>query len=223
MAEIELQRKNRSPFGWILVVLILAAGVWAVAEIVGPDEAAIDDAEMGAEVAPPLTEPAPAAGDAAPGEAPATSASIDQFLTEARGFAAADMGRQHETTATALQHLVPALIAIAPPDAGTSMDTELRELRQAATRIGETPWSADTHANEVREAFIAAADLMRRTTDGIADAPAEVSDQVDSVRQAAEALAADRPLLEQRDAVARFFDSAAAAVAAMRASAPMAG
>ncbi len=68
----------------------------------------------------------------------------------------------------------------------------------------DTP-GATTHADLVRAAFIAAAEAMATLHEGRYQ---ERSSQVSSLRQTAETLNPETPLLQQRDVVTRFFNEA---------------
>lgn len=66
MADIDVERKGPSIWPWIIGLLVLALIVWAVAEMLGPDEAEFAETERVETV-----EPVPPAATPRPGTEPA--------------------------------------------------------------------------------------------------------------------------------------------------------
>lgn len=123
--------------------------------------------------------------------ADSAAAAFDRWMAMA-----SQPGMEHEYTANGLRGVADVLEA---RSAGTTGDIAARvtELRQAADAIQQDP-TATTHALRVREAFIATAGAFRQLTDSAITAP---------MMDAATGVSPDQPLLEQTDAVRRFFQA----------------
>lgn len=204
MADIDLQRKKRSWWPFIIGALALILVIWGIAELMEDDApVAIDD--------PALVEPAP--GPAAEmgveePAAPGAAAAIADFRTQCvETTDDQDMGLQHEWTVGCLESLATAMDASIRADTVGSviLEERLTTLRQRAADVREADPSATTHAATVTEAFDAAAELVATYQDerGTADA-----NYAEDLRQAADRLDSDQLLLEQRDAVHAFFREA---------------
>jgi len=216
MAEIDIQRKRPTAWPWIVATLVLALAVWGIAEWFDPDEPEIADVTLEEDVTPPAelqrSEPAPPSEDA--------RSLVAGYALYARDFATAEMGRQHEYVAGGVRRLATALDAVVQERRldGVDVQRRLAAFHEAASQIQESEWTAQMHADEVKEAFISATDLLERMMADGAQADEAARIAVDEARQAAGSLAADEPLLEQRDAVQRFFSATARALNAMHGS-----
>lgn len=210
MAEIELQHRKRPVWPWVLGVLVVALAIWGIAELATPAGDEVADAGLMEEAVQPALETEPV--EPATATTDETPEAVAEYARIARGFATADMDRQHEYTANAIQQLVPALESILASSTvdHSPLEQHLDALRAAADGIQQTPWTAETHANEVKSAFTATADLLTRLQQDLADAGGERG--VTRVHDAADALVANEPLLDQRDTVQRFFSASADAI-----------
>lgn len=199
MAQIDIQRRERSAWPWlllaalILVLLLLWWFVWRdpVVEPVVP----VTDTAMGAA---PLSDTAGAAGAAV------AAGGFQAFVAERRS----EFGRSHEYTAEGLRELASSLETIITTDTvgAAAVAPRIEEIRTAADGI-QRETDSMRHADMVRRAMQAGAGL-------IADVAARRNATVDAnaVSSAADSIDPQRPLLEQTDAVTRFFDAAANAV-----------
>jgi len=224
MAEIPIERKSSKAWLWVLLALAgLAFLAWyiinsrvvetpattAAAGEVAP-AAGVVDAGAGAD-APAAANP----GLNAPGGA-VTGAPVAAFLTwadstQARTAAAPD----HDFVATGIERLSGAIADLAAPArdsiAGNALAEQVGALNRLAVQVKEDR-EALTHANVVHAAFESSAkllgDLQQRRFPAAAGTVADV-------RAAAEAIDRNRPLLDQKAQMERFFTQAAAAVRAM--------
>lgn len=203
MAEIRVEKKRTNPWPWII-------GALAVALLIGVFLAQ-DDEELGEETG--ADETAVTAYEEPGVEDPAaTTADTDEWRTGgAAGFLAfvqgeeptADVGRAHEYTSEGITRLAGAIEErIEDADAqDDAVDERLEQMRQQASAL-QAEEDAGRHAAMAREAFVTGADLIATLNAGAAG----------EVRQAAEAIQPEQPLLEQTAEVRQFFDRAGAAI-----------
>jgi hypothetical protein len=151
-------------------------------------------------------------------EAPAAGAEVASAVDTYAAFALArnaarEAGPSHEYTADGLLKLAAALDGVMAlhRDPTTGVSVVPARLRAAAGIIRAESQSTD-HADVVRHAFTGVADAMAELQR--AHYP-ELERAVASVSDAARALRADRPLLQQRDALQHFFDVSADALRGM--------
>lgn len=213
MAELHIERKERSAWPWILLGLaLLALLLWY---LLGRDD--VDDGVVADTAAGVVTDTGAAPGaapDAMPGAAGDAGGAVAAFLAytdERRSRQNADL--THEYTADGIRRLAAALDVVARQDTvgGAALQPRLDSLRQGADALQRNAESMQ-HAEQTRAAFTSAAGIMaavqeRRFPD--------LGDEVGQVREAAEAVRAGAPLLEQRAQVQTFFDRAAAVLRAM--------
>jgi hypothetical protein len=124
------------------------------------------------------------------------------FVGDAR--AATRMAPDHEFVAEAIGRLAAALEALAAPGA-TGVQRDVDALREQARALQRDARST-AHADSVRAAFVRLASLMSSVQ---AQQFPLHADNVALARQAAERIDADRPLLEQREAIQQFLDRSA--------------
>ena len=212
MAEIHVQRKERKLWPWALGVVAVLLLLFVIVDRGDREEFAMGD------VATDSLVPDRAAPDAAP----LTWIETQRFIVYARDTQPnfGDMNAAHSYTRNGLRYLAAALEEITRNSRGTTPNVAPRiaALREGAETLREgaaAPGHADVVATVFKQAANAIADVQRA---GFPDA----SDEADAVREAANRVNAGRPLLEQRDAVKSFFDSAVVAVRAMGAPEPQA-
>lgn len=214
MADIDIQRRTGpGPWVWILALLLLALLLWAIFAWAGRDEA-----EPAAVVDEPVVTPTPTAPVPAE-ETAAVPPPVAQYVTTCTPPLPADMemGRQHEFTAECIERLAASLEAVTQRDqvAGTDVSQKLQTARQQAQNLRQSEATATSHAGTTRDAFTAAADLIEATHQaGYQNVPG-LGDEVSQVRQAAESVQPQTPMLEQKDAVHAFFREAGEAVRRM--------
>ena len=193
MAEIDIQKRERSAWPWLLVaaVILLLLLWWFVWRD-----------PVGEQVATAPGEVADTIGTAVTPDVAATG--FQSFVAERRG----QFGQSHEYTADGLRELASTLETMISSDASgaAAVAPRIEEIRTQADAIRRESDSM-RHADMVQRAMRAGAGL-------IADVSARRGANADTaaVSNAAGALDPQRPLLEQTDAVDRFFDAAASAV-----------
>ena len=204
MAEIHIERKERSVWPWILGLLALALVVWLLlAQRGGREDAFVTDTAIGD------TDPGITPGAARTGAVGSFIAYVDERR------ARAEAGLDHEYTAEGLRRLADALEEIARQHqlGAAQVEQRVNTLRERADALQRNPESRE-HARLAREAFVAVVDVMR---DLQQQRFPDAANQVEQVRLAATSVTADRELLQQKEEVQRFFDRAGEVVQHMAA------
>lgn len=202
MAELHIERKERSAWPWVLGALLLALLLWFLFARDGGERVAADVPDATTSVSAGAV-----VGDSmGAADLPAEVRELVRF-TESR--AADGAGPAHDYTAAGLRHLAAALGAVGGSTAG-NVDVQARvtEIREHADAMQRDPASTE-HALQTREAFLVASSLMQQVQQGRSDASAAA---VREVHDAATAIEARTRLLDQTERVERFFDRSANAV-----------
>ena len=188
--EIDVQHRQRAVWPWVIAaLLILALVLWWLFGMRDPDATAV------------VVEPDPTT----PAASAALPTAVETYVRFVEGTRAGDaMGTDHEFTANGIRNLTAAVEALAARG-GADIQRELTTLRQQADTLEQNPASL-RHAEYTRTAFVTLAGLISAMQQ--ARFPT-MSGEVASLRDAAERITPDRPLLEQREAVQAFFDQAA--------------
>ena len=209
MAEIHIERKERSVWPWLLVgLLALALIAWMVTRR-GVDDrlgtVAVDSA------AGAVFDSAPEAAAATNDALPAPVASFLTFVEENRARSAADS--THDYTSDGLRYLAGALDVVVRRDTvgRQSLDAQVGWLRARADTL-QRDWRSSHHARATREAFVSAASLMQALQQ---QRYPDAMDKVTGVVNASQGVRADVPLLQQKAEVQQFFDRAAEAIRTM--------
>lgn len=204
-SDLERRRTGGWVWGVLALLLLLVVGWWATgrddARLTAVDAAAPDSAVVIAN----------AAGDV--GREDATAA-VTRFLSFAdSGSARASAGIDHAYTAEGVRRLAGAIAALSLRDsiAGTSEAKQVDALETLAGRLQVDP-TALTHADVFRAAATSSAQLLTHVQERRFPM---LGGEVGALREAAEAIAKDRPLLDQRAEVDVFFNRAARVVRAM--------
>jgi len=201
MADIDVQRKGPSIWPWIAGLIVLALLVWAVAEMVDRDdqEVAVTETQAAEEV-----QPAPTPAPSAAGEDPVQA--VEAYSSHIEN---ADMGVDYNWTATAMNRMAAALNAIATrSNAGNDVMQRIDRLRQRASQVSASPDSLQQHADWVREFGMNATDAMSSLARHTAGQDRQLQTGIEETRQAAQNISETTPLLQQREAVQRFFEEA---------------
>lgn len=211
MAEINVQRKGGSPWLWILGLVAVGLVVWALVGALSDDEP--DTAPMAAAAPVPDPNVAPTAPvlDRPPAE-------VVAFLSFADTPIGSPAGPAHAYAADGIRRLSRALSAVIDRNsvAGADVRNRLTAFREKADRLQADP-EAGVHAEQVKDVFGEAADLMSAVQKDRWPDVGNLERQIAEVRTAAESVDAGRPLLDQTPAVETFFDRAAAALRSMSA------
>lgn len=211
MAEIHVQKKKSSGFIWILALAAVALALLAFAGVWGQDDDGIDRV---ATLPVPVT-PAPG-GPPTTGVSDPIEGEVAEFLTFANAPAGEQAGRAHDYTADGIRRLARALNAVIEQQRifGTPVQEQLTTFRTKADRIRADP-QASQHANQVRDVFTSATDLMAAAQQKRWPEAADLRDQITELRSAATAVNESQPLLEQTSAVQAFFERAAVVLRSM--------
>jgi len=201
MTEIRVERKESKGWLWALLALLAVALLawWLFGR---------NDTGVVAAASDSTGVPAAATADRGP---------VDDFLSWAANndttSAAAAGDLSHDYTAAGIRQLAGAIASVARGDSlgGTGVDEQVSALNTLADRLQTEPLSLK-HADLAHAAFASAAQLLQDVQQRRFP---NASAQVVSARQAAEAVSKERPLLEQRAEINRFFTSAADAVRAL--------
>lgn len=203
MAEIQIERKERSAWPWVLLgIIVIALLAWWLIGRAGTDDAAVVETpteRSTSGVAGAIDLP-----EGAPGE-------VNDFLRFAHEAGERPaMGLDHRYTADGLTRLAAALGALGA-DRMTTLQPKLDSLRRNAEALQRSAQSTE-HSRQARDAFMSAFGIMDQLRQQ--EFPT-VADAVSQVREAAQAIETQPMLLDQEAAVRRFFDRAAAAVRSM--------
>lgn len=210
MAEIDIQKKRKSPWPWILGGLAAALALWGIARVIERPERRVADVVEEA-VPPPAEMPRT--------EAPAgLTTSVQRFAATAAGFATAEAGELHNYVGGALGQLGTVLHSLAsgtPHESGVGR--HLDDLRRTTQQIEGTAWTPETNAEPVKSAFTSASGAISELQRG-QPGNADLETHANAVHQAAEAIEGSRPVLDQRAGIQTFLTSAARAVEGLASS-----
>lgn len=204
MAEINNEKKRTNRWPWIIGALVVAL---LMGMFLAPDDEDVGE-ETGADETAVTAYEEPGIEDRA---ADVTARIEEWWAGGAAGFLTfvegeeptAEVGRAHEYTSEGITRLASA-IEERIEDANLQDETieaRLEQMRQQASDLQAQPDSG-RHAAMAREAFVTGADLIATLNQAAAG----------KVRQAAEAIQPERPLLEQTAQVKQFFQRAGEAL-----------
>ena len=212
MAEINIERHERSIWPWIVGLLVLALLAWWLLSMrsSGNDDNLVAETSPGA-----VADTLPGTGADTRAMMPAAVSDFIRYAEEPRTRPAADSTHSYE--AEGVRRLAAALDELADRDTigKVSLDVRIAALRERADAL-QRDWRSTAHAGHTRVAFDSAAALIESMQQ---QRFPSLAGEVAAVRQAADGVKPDGLLLEQTDEVRRFFDRAADAIRAM-ASAP---
>ena len=207
MAEINIERKERTTWPWLLLGLLLVALLawWLLSRNDDGDFATVQDT-TGA-----VIDTADATSAGIREGAPGALSDFVAWTNENRARQEADT--THAFTAEGIRHLADAIAEIVDRDTTGAM-----MLRQRADTIRgladalQRNWQSTNHAEYARRAFMEATMALESLRD---QRYPNAATQVAQVRQAAEGVQANQTLLPQRQQVQQFFDRAAEALQTM--------
>jgi hypothetical protein len=202
VADINVERKGPSIWPWIIGLLVLALLIWALIEMFGDrDQVAVTDRTVATE---PATAEQPVA-PVGPTDQPAVFATFQRDCVQVP--AGQEMGLQHEYTANCLRLLADGLEDVVRRDPATqaNLQPQVQAVRQRADQLQQTAADNVQHANMARDAFTSAATAMENIHQQRFTGEAQLQPQVQQVRQSAEAINPQTPLLEQNQTVNQFF------------------
>lgn len=194
MADLRVeQKKGPGIWPWILGLVLLGLVLWFI--FGGDDDAEITD-DIGATAPAAVT----TESDMEPSGYASRPAAVVEFTEFAEQAAPDnDEASQHEYAATGIRLLTDALAGVL---AGTA-SPELADLRKKAEAVTSSPYGSDRHAEMVRSAFLSAVEVFKSLPD---------AEPASGIEEAAEAIRAGVPLLEQQVQIQEFFERAADAL-----------
>ena len=197
MAEIHIEKKNRSPLPVLIAAaVLLGLVIWWALNGRGAAGIATDAADTGAV----LMSTGDTDTELPTGVAVFLRWSDERITPSARN-------PDHSHTATGIRNLAAALEGLAAR-AGVDIAAEANVIRGQA----DTLWAnvaSTRHADFTRKAFLSLSGLMGAVQQRLAPA---LQDEVVEVKRAAESIRADEALLSQRDRVQEFFERSATVV-----------
>lgn len=204
MAEINLQRKEKSMWPWIVGGLILLLVILFLAGVFDGDKNIYDNRTPVDTTTQNNVPPPPA--DDLPNE-------VRTYLTYVREHDTTAMNPSHEYSSTALLHLADALNVLVDRDymGNAGVDSTRKILREKADRLRENP-AAKNHADMLRDATMSAANLME--TMQRVQYP-DLATAVSETRSAAMAIAPGKQPLDQKQTIQNFFLKAGVVLEAM--------
>jgi hypothetical protein len=210
MAEIHIQRNQGPPIVPILLgvlaLVAVAAVIWWLMSRDGTG-----DATPAALTQDTVMEAPAGAAAAAPQEVQAFREQCGQA-----GQFRDQMALEHEHVAGCMRQLAEGRDAVIRRDqvGDQPLQQRLQTFRQRADQITQDPQATD-HANRVRGAAMEASEIIQYMAQNRQAAGANLQQHAQQTRQAAEAMDAATPLLEQQERTSRFFTAAADALEAM--------
>jgi hypothetical protein len=187
MADINLERKNPTPWGWIIGAIVLLLVIVGIIALTTTDR---DTA--------PATEPPVATAPEDDARSGALQ-DLDEFLAE--GQERHDVGHEHDYSHEGLHLVADAIDDLAGRVNGNAYRAQTDSIRANADRLRDDPESL-RHADYFRNAGDAAANAVGNIRrDHHPDAP----DGAPRIRSAAQAVTPQEPLLDQRQEMRAFF------------------
>lgn len=205
MADIDIQEKRGgSVWPWIIGALALVLVIWGVTEMMGGD----DDEFVATTTEEMAVDPAPL-----PADDMTRPTEVTQFEEQCGtpGAAQDDMGVAHQYTMNCITSMTAALNAVIMREQvnDTDLSNQFETYREKADNLTQSAESPE-HAALVDEVFDDAATLVRSIEETRAGTGEALNAQAQSVQDAADAVNANDPLLDQQETVGNFFRSMAA-------------
>lgn len=215
MAEIDIEKKkssNKSPWLWILALLVLAGVIWWIAAEDEKPITAYDAPEVAETEEVGQIEKQTVSDEYLENE---EEVNTEEVIRDYVGFVetrfeGADFNLNHEYTSEGILKLQNALAVLAreKTDMGREIRDEMETLESYAQEIQTDP-EALRHAELIQQAFTGSAEIMEKIKEE------EDADYVNKVREAANDISAETPALEQKAAIKAFFVTASEAVERM--------
>ena len=202
MADIHLEKRERSPWPVIIAaVVLLGLVIWWF--VYGRGDSAITVGAADTNVVSTMSR-----GEADTGLPTAVEVFL-RWSDERRSPGA--MNPDHSHTGTGIRNLAAALEGLAARARGVDIENEVATVR----RLADTLWAntaSNRHADITRKAFMTLGGLMGAVQQELAPG---LTHDVAEVQRAAEAIRPDDPLLDQRARVQNFFERSATVVRQM--------
>jgi len=204
MADIDIERRQRSPWPWVIGALVLILAVWGLSQWVRTDQPPVATTDPAQDPAAP---PAAVNGvQPAPERAPETAAA-DRFQEWVRDSADAvdQTNGPHEYTREGIDRISSTLEDLVGRDPAPAVQQRLEEMRRQRQAIRASDPASLEHANQARSAFLAAVGVLESLQERPELQQTGLDQHVNRTRQAAEQVRTETPLLEQRAEVHEFF------------------
>lgn len=209
MAEINLERKKRPIWPWIVGLLVLMLLIWLLLEAMDRDEPESVVA-TGTAVTETVTPAPTATTDTA--DAGTLPQRVEQYMRTCHveeGSEPEALGREHEFSTNCLNLLAGSMSAIAEQrPADPNIDQQIENVRQQATEIRDSDPTSVEHSNAVRRAAEAGAEALGSMQEAFAGTDQQARSAVERAREAARQIDPAEALLEQKDALRTFFREA---------------
>ncbi|CAN5432947.1 hypothetical protein BH23BAC1_BH23BAC1_10410 [soil metagenome] len=213
MAEINIQKKRKPVWPWIIGLIIAAAVIWIVLESVDREEVIYIPTATD-QTTPQQTTPQQSDATADMADQQAYPQEVNNFISFVReNDSVEEMNLDHDYTADGIRLLSMALSDLVDRVGAEDINMQQKKenLKRKADRIQRNP-QATYHADTIRSAFISSAELMEDLENNHFS---NVDNQVDRVRETAEAIDPNTETLNQRTKVKAFFASSSQALHAM--------
>lgn len=210
MAEIDIQKKRKSPWPWILGGLAAALALWGIAKVAERPHREMAETAPQERVQPPAERPRTEAP--VPEARTGVMGGVKRYAATAAGFATAEPSQLHTYLGGALGQLGTVIHSLgAGTPQASAVGKHLDGLRKATAQIQQTPFTPETKANHVKSAFGAAAAAISELRKGHPE-NTELESQTKAVRQAADGIKGSQPVLDQRSGIQSFLTTSAKAV-----------
>lgn len=217
MADINIQRKEGVAWWWwVIGLLVLLLLGWAIVSMMGGRDservAAVDPyaypAGETASVAGAATDPTVAVGPVEVLEP------VQQYLATCAPREPTRMGMDHQYTSDCIDRLVAAAEALirSPNLQGVNAQSQIQEARQKADQLRQSAAESTRHSSLTRDALISAGSMLQAIQ---TQRYPGLSSQIDQLRESAQQVSGSEPLLEQREAIQRYFQLAGDALTGM--------
>lgn len=204
MAEINIKKRKKPVWPWILGALVLMAVFgWLVFSITDTDTEAPD--YTATTYTPDINLDRNETDNIGVDNTISNSGDAAAYVDFVEGMNGREkVGIDHEFTSDGIRRLADALSSLAAKE---GLETAIIEqtkdqLYQAANQIQKDPQS-EQHANNIREAFTGAADFMQTLQQ---KSYPNIADQITQVEKAAEAIDAKQLTTNQKEKIKAFFE-----------------
>lgn len=217
MADINLERKKGgSIWPWIIGLLVLLLLIWVIVEAMDRDDPDVVATGTATETVAPLP-PATTGTDATTAGSPAQVEEYMRTCHVAEGATTPQtVGREHEFSTNCLDLLASSMSAVAAQrPANPEIDQQLNTVREQIQSIRQSDPTSLEHSNSTREAAMASADALSSMRQAFAGTNQQAQSAADAARNAAQEIQGSEALLNQQDALMRFFREAGNALQAM--------
>lgn len=216
MADTNLERKERKGaiWPWIIGLLVLLLLAWLIFGAMNRD--ATEPVRTGTTTADTAFTTSPTTATA---ETAGMSRELQQYMQtchRAEGTEPNAMGREHEFSRNCFDLLARSMSSMASARAADpQMEQQLDTVRNRVDAIRQSDPTSMEHSGQTREAAVAAAEALATMQRAFSGTDQQAQNAVGNARDAAQQLSPSEALLNQREALLRFFREAGNALQAM--------